>query len=190
MSRSAATEPCATCSVVLSSRCGLELQALEAAKSQNQTPGKVSERTEPGWEVVMEKKDFKVWRRPIPDSHLYEYRGQSTQSHLGAECVCGTMFNGVYRGLTQVQLPRFAVLGSYDDVTPRQFFNVQVVVITMTLKDINVSLRSQFNLGFDLCCSLLTAFSLTYKTYANAILLYFFYLNMYIINFFFITYIV
>lgn len=73
-------------------RCGLELQALEAAKSQNLAPGKVAERTEPGWEVVMEKKDFKVWRRPIPDSHLYEYR----------------------------------VLGSYDDVTPRQFFNVQL----------------------------------------------------------------
>lgn len=73
-----AAEPCATCSVVLSLRCGLELQALEAAKSQNQAPGKVAERTEPGWEVVMEKKDFKVWRRPIPDSHLYEYRGRPT----------------------------------------------------------------------------------------------------------------
>lgn len=71
-----AAQPCATCSVVLSSRCGLELQALEAAKGQKQAPGKVTERTEPGWEVVMEKKDFKVWRRPIPDSHLYEYRGR------------------------------------------------------------------------------------------------------------------
>lgn len=86
-----AAEPCATCSVLLSLRCGLELQALEAAKSQNQAPGKVAERTEPVWEVVMEKKDFKVWRRPIPDSHLYEYRGGPVQSHLGAACVWGTL---------------------------------------------------------------------------------------------------
>ena len=31
---------------------------------------------EAGWESVVEKKEFKVWKRPIPDSHLYEYRGQ------------------------------------------------------------------------------------------------------------------
>lgn len=125
-----AAEPCATCSVVPSLRCGLELQALEAAKSQNQAPGKVAERTEPGWEVVMEKRDFKVWRRPIPDSHLYEYRGRPTQPHLGAECVWGTLFMVVYWKLTWFPMPCFAVLGSYDDVTPRQFFNVQVILIT------------------------------------------------------------
>ncbi|XP_077399163.1 stAR-related lipid transfer protein 7, mitochondrial [Vanacampus margaritifer] len=73
-------------------RCGLELQALEAVKSLNTHAGALSGRAEPGWEVVMEKKDFRVWKRPIPDSHLYEYR----------------------------------VLGSYTDVTPRQFFNVQL----------------------------------------------------------------
>ncbi|XP_054612479.1 stAR-related lipid transfer protein 7, mitochondrial [Dunckerocampus dactyliophorus] len=71
-------------------RCGLELQALEVVKRQNNKA--VSGHMEPGWEVVMEKKDFRVWKRPIPDSHLYEYR----------------------------------VLGSYSDVTPRQFFNVQL----------------------------------------------------------------
>nr|XP_057916509.1 stAR-related lipid transfer protein 7, mitochondrial [Doryrhamphus excisus]XP_057916517.1 stAR-related lipid transfer protein 7, mitochondrial [Doryrhamphus excisus]XP_057916526.1 stAR-related lipid transfer protein 7, mitochondrial [Doryrhamphus excisus]XP_057916535.1 stAR-related lipid transfer protein 7, mitochondrial [Doryrhamphus excisus] len=71
-------------------RCGLELQALEVVKRQN---NKVATgHMEPGWEVVMEKKDFRVWKRPIPDSHLYEYR----------------------------------VLGSYSDITPRQFFNVQL----------------------------------------------------------------
>ncbi|XP_036973578.1 stAR-related lipid transfer protein 7, mitochondrial [Acanthopagrus latus] len=73
-------------------RCGLELQALESVKGLNQDSGKVAGQLEAGWEVVMEKKDFKVWKRPIPNSHLYEYR----------------------------------VLGSYNDVTPRQFFNVQL----------------------------------------------------------------
>ncbi|XP_078480580.1 LOW QUALITY PROTEIN: stAR-related lipid transfer protein 7, mitochondrial-like [Lampetra planeri] len=71
-------------------RCGLELQALEAVKKSS--AGTVSRQLESGWEVVMEKKDFRVWKRPIPNSHLYEYR----------------------------------VLGSYNDVTPRQFFNVQL----------------------------------------------------------------
>ncbi|TNM91900.1 stAR-related lipid transfer protein 7, mitochondrial [Takifugu flavidus] len=73
-------------------RCGLELKALGAVKNLDASSGKITGQLEPGWEVVMEKRDFKVWRRPIPDSHLYEYR----------------------------------VLGSYDDVTPRQFFNVQL----------------------------------------------------------------
>ncbi|KAM9311125.1 stAR-related lipid transfer protein 7, mitochondrial [Gastrophryne carolinensis] len=45
-----------------------------------------------GWELVMDKKDFKLWRRPIEGTHLYQYR----------------------------------VCGSYNDVTPRQFFNVQL----------------------------------------------------------------
>lgn len=57
-------------------RCGLELQALEAVKCLNTASGTVVGQLEPGWESVMEKKDFKVWKRPIPDSHLYEYRGQ------------------------------------------------------------------------------------------------------------------
>ncbi|XP_068190455.1 stAR-related lipid transfer protein 7, mitochondrial [Antennarius striatus] len=73
-------------------RCGVELEALEAAKCLTTSPGSVAGRLESEWEVVMEKKDFKVWKRPLPNSHLYEYR----------------------------------VLGSYDDVTPRQFFNVQL----------------------------------------------------------------
>ncbi|KAF7660638.1 hypothetical protein LDENG_00278250 [Lucifuga dentata] len=73
-------------------RCGLELQALEAVKCLDTSSSKLAGQLEPGWEVVMEKKDFRVWKRPIPNSHLYEYR----------------------------------VLGSYSDVTPRQFFNVQL----------------------------------------------------------------
>ncbi|KAM4635552.1 stAR-related lipid transfer protein 7, mitochondrial [Polymixia lowei] len=73
-------------------RCGLELKALEAVKRLNTSSGTVKEQVESGWEMVMEKRDFKVWKRPIPNSHLYEYR----------------------------------VLGSYSDVTPRQFFNVQL----------------------------------------------------------------
>ncbi|XP_031711278.1 stAR-related lipid transfer protein 7, mitochondrial [Anarrhichthys ocellatus] len=73
-------------------RCGLELQAMESIKCLNTTSGTKAGLLEPGWEVVVEKKGFKVWKRPIPDCHLYEYR----------------------------------VLGSYNDVTPRQFFNVQL----------------------------------------------------------------
>uniref|UniRef100_A0A8C5GYF8 StAR-related lipid transfer protein 7, mitochondrial n=1 Tax=Gouania willdenowi TaxID=441366 RepID=A0A8C5GYF8_GOUWI len=73
-------------------RCGIELQALEAAKRLSSSPGLTLGKDETGWEIVVEKKDFKVWKRPIPNSHLYEYR----------------------------------VLGSYGDVTPRQFFNVQL----------------------------------------------------------------
>ncbi|KFO27350.1 StAR-related lipid transfer protein 7, mitochondrial [Fukomys damarensis] len=44
------------------------------------------------WEMVMDKKHFKLWRRPIVGTHLYQYR----------------------------------VFGTYTDVTPRQFFNVQL----------------------------------------------------------------
>lgn len=73
-------------------RCGFELQELEAAKRLSSSSGTTLEQLEAGWEVVVEKKDLRVWKRPIKDSHLYEYR----------------------------------VLGSYNDVTPRQFFNVQL----------------------------------------------------------------
>ncbi|XP_076020210.1 stAR-related lipid transfer protein 7, mitochondrial [Genypterus blacodes] len=73
------------------SRSCLELQSLEAVKHQGTTSGQLAGPLD-NWEVVMEKKDFRVWKRPIPDSHLYEFR----------------------------------VLGSYNDVTPRQFFNVQL----------------------------------------------------------------
>ncbi|XP_004609292.2 stAR-related lipid transfer protein 7, mitochondrial [Sorex araneus] len=58
-----------------------------------QTEGKEdSGAKEQPWEMVMEKKHFKLWRRPIAGSHLYQYR----------------------------------VFGTYTDVTPRQFFNVQL----------------------------------------------------------------
>ncbi|KAM4747592.1 stAR-related lipid transfer protein 7, mitochondrial [Rhinophrynus dorsalis] len=58
-------------------------------KFQGQTP--VYDEDE-GWELVMDKRDFRLWRRPINGTHLYQYR----------------------------------VFGSYTDVTPRQFFNVQL----------------------------------------------------------------
>lgn len=72
-------------------RCALELQALESVKGQSGNP-KSAVIVDPDWEVVMDKKNFRVWRRPIQGSHLFEYR----------------------------------VFGSYTDVTPRQFFNVQL----------------------------------------------------------------
>ena len=57
-------------------------------KGLNTTPGTLVGEQEPGWEPVMEKKDFKVWRRPIPNSHLYEYRGEpSPRLTCGATCV-------------------------------------------------------------------------------------------------------
>uniref|UniRef100_A0A3Q3K588 StAR-related lipid transfer protein 7, mitochondrial n=1 Tax=Monopterus albus TaxID=43700 RepID=A0A3Q3K588_MONAL len=96
-----------------------ELQALEAVKLLSTSSGTVTGKQDPGWEVVMEKKDFKVWRRSIPNSHLYEYR----------------------------------VLGSYSDVTPRQFFNVQLdteyrrkwdsLVIKLEVVDRDVSTGSE-----------------------------------------------
>ncbi|XP_056146793.1 stAR-related lipid transfer protein 7, mitochondrial [Lampris incognitus] len=73
-------------------RCGLEMKALETVKKISTTSGTATGQMESGWEIVIEKKDFKVWKRPVQGSHLYEYR----------------------------------VLGSYNDVTPRQFFNVQL----------------------------------------------------------------
>lgn len=53
---------------------------MEAVKCLNTASGTVAGQLEPGWEVVMEKKDFKVWKRPIPNSHLYEYRGQPSHN--------------------------------------------------------------------------------------------------------------
>lgn len=121
----------------LSWRCGLELQALEAVKCLNTASGTVVGQLEPGWEVVMEKKDFKVWKRPIPNSHLYEYRGRPSHSLTCVnKCLSGSwsfseliqcfvVSNFEYMSIHwYFVLP--AVLGSYNDVTPRQFFNVQV----------------------------------------------------------------
>ncbi|XP_066506738.1 stAR-related lipid transfer protein 7, mitochondrial [Hoplias malabaricus] len=73
-------------------RCAWELQALEAVKKQTSVSKRNPVETENGWEAVIEKKTFKVWRRPVEGSHLFEYR----------------------------------VFGSYTDITPRQFFNVQL----------------------------------------------------------------
>lgn len=35
-----------------------------------------SEGKEQPWEMVMDKKHFKLWRRPITGTHLYQYRGE------------------------------------------------------------------------------------------------------------------
>lgn len=56
-------------------RCVWELQALDVVKQQA-TVGKASAQAEVGWEIVMEEKTFKVWRRPVEGSHLFEYRGE------------------------------------------------------------------------------------------------------------------
>ncbi|XP_054853273.1 stAR-related lipid transfer protein 7, mitochondrial [Eublepharis macularius] len=70
----------------------------QSNERENQTHGAkphkdiTSDPEEQSWEMVMDKKHFKLWRRPIEGSHLYQYR----------------------------------VFGTYMDVTPRQFFNVQL----------------------------------------------------------------
>ncbi|XP_063167270.1 stAR-related lipid transfer protein 7, mitochondrial [Candoia aspera] len=51
-----------------------------------------SDPEEQSWEMVVDKKHFKLWRRPVGETHVYQYR----------------------------------VFGTYTDVTPRQFFNVQL----------------------------------------------------------------
>ncbi|NXY00302.1 STAR7 protein, partial [Centropus bengalensis] len=33
------------------------------------------------WEMIMDKKHFKLWRRPIEGTHLYQYRGNGSFSH-------------------------------------------------------------------------------------------------------------
>ncbi|XP_064493964.1 stAR-related lipid transfer protein 7, mitochondrial isoform X3 [Pseudopipra pipra] len=72
-----------------------EMKHMENLSSLAQGSGPMefqpSEREQP-WELIMDKKHFRLWRRPIQGSHLYQYR----------------------------------VFGSYTDVTPRQFFNVQL----------------------------------------------------------------
>lgn len=34
------------------------------------------------WEMVMDKKHFKLWRRPITGTHLYQYRGEPSLAAL------------------------------------------------------------------------------------------------------------
>lgn len=113
-------------------RCGLELQELEAANHRSAASSSVTGMQQQEWEIVIEQKDFKVWKRPMPNSHLYEYRGklihnlnclESVKKHL---LMCfGPLL--VVQSLIYVSI---AVLGSYTDVTPRQFFNVQVKKVT------------------------------------------------------------
>ncbi|XP_069070521.1 stAR-related lipid transfer protein 7, mitochondrial [Pleurodeles waltl] len=73
---------CLSGSVCGSSSGGSDLHNLEPETSSDVEP----------WEVMICKKDFKLWRRPIGGTSLYQYR----------------------------------VFGTYRDVTPRQFFNVQL----------------------------------------------------------------
>ncbi|XP_042541504.1 stAR-related lipid transfer protein 7, mitochondrial-like [Dipodomys spectabilis] len=61
------------------------------SKSQTEGNEDLKDKEEP-WEMAMDKKHFKLWRRPIIGTHLYQYR----------------------------------VFGTYTDVTPWQFFNVQL----------------------------------------------------------------
>uniref|UniRef100_A0A8C6VEP6 StAR-related lipid transfer protein 7, mitochondrial n=1 Tax=Naja naja TaxID=35670 RepID=A0A8C6VEP6_NAJNA len=65
-----------------------QMEELEQSTCQ----GVSSDPEEQSWEMVVNKKHFKLWRRPVGGGHMYQYR----------------------------------VFGTYTDVTPRQFFNVQL----------------------------------------------------------------
>ncbi|XP_044519395.1 stAR-related lipid transfer protein 7, mitochondrial [Gracilinanus agilis] len=69
---------------------GVECHPPELKPQTEETSDKVTK--DQPWEMVMDKKHFKLWRRLISGTHLYQYR----------------------------------VFGTYTDVTPRQFFNVQL----------------------------------------------------------------
>ncbi|XP_065712642.1 stAR-related lipid transfer protein 7, mitochondrial [Patagioenas fasciata] len=73
-------------------RSAQEIKYMENMLGPRMEPKREREPGEQPWELIMDKKHFKLWRRPIGGTHLYQYR----------------------------------VFGSYTDVTPRQFFNVQL----------------------------------------------------------------
>lgn len=81
-----------TMPVSLLSRSIDEMKQLEAMSCAFQSPGVGHHPSEPKpqvegneesgakeqpWEMVVDKKHFKLWRRPIAGSHLYQYRGKS-----------------------------------------------------------------------------------------------------------------
>ncbi|XP_072342132.1 stAR-related lipid transfer protein 7, mitochondrial [Scyliorhinus torazame] len=79
-------------------RCLSDFKSVEAPAPEKQRNRELAEwepvhrKEDDAWELVMDRPSFRLWRRPIPGSHLYQYR----------------------------------VFGTYTDVTPRQFFNVQL----------------------------------------------------------------
>lgn len=63
-------------------RSGVERHPSEP-KSQTEGNEDLGGKEQP-WEMVMDKKHFKLWRRPITGTHLYQYRGEPS---LAALCV-------------------------------------------------------------------------------------------------------
>uniref|UniRef100_G3TFH8 StAR-related lipid transfer protein 7, mitochondrial n=1 Tax=Loxodonta africana TaxID=9785 RepID=G3TFH8_LOXAF len=143
---------------------GVERHSTEP-KSQTEESADSGDREQP-WEMVMDKKHFKLWRRPIAGTPLYQYRGEAW---LPFKCVpwlprslcpfkpfcsdcssknvlCFSVCLFLFSQMTRVQcrlcvslLPRHdfwflnlalrsivLFFGTYTDVTPRQFFNVQL----------------------------------------------------------------
>uniref|UniRef100_H0XL57 StAR-related lipid transfer protein 7, mitochondrial n=1 Tax=Otolemur garnettii TaxID=30611 RepID=H0XL57_OTOGA len=68
-----------------------DMKWLEEIKSQTEGNEDLQGKEQP-WEMVTDKKHFKLWQHPITGTQLYQYR----------------------------------VFGTYTDVIPRQFFNVQL----------------------------------------------------------------
>lgn len=42
------------------------------------------------WEMIMDKKHFKLWRRPIEGTHLYQYRGNGAPRTPPGGCFSST----------------------------------------------------------------------------------------------------
>lgn len=60
---------------------------------KSQTEGsKDSGGKEQPWEMVMDKKHFKLWRRPIAGTHLYQYRGESSLAAAKRALCSGLVF--------------------------------------------------------------------------------------------------
>lgn len=86
---------------------------VENRPPEPKTPAEGNEKSkdkEEPWEMVMDKKHFKLWRRPIPGTHLYQYRGEPCLLPLtyvhGAQA-CGTLF---------LVLPKLFLPGSVENL--------------------------------------------------------------------------
>lgn len=51
---------------------------MENVSGPRMEPKREREPGEQPWEMIMDKKHFKLWRRPIGGTHLYQYRGNGT----------------------------------------------------------------------------------------------------------------
>lgn len=65
------------------------------------------------WEMVMDKKHFKLWRRPITGTHLYQYRGEPCL----APWLCGLWLPSC-TGLLFLRLSNLVCSGGFSENLP------------------------------------------------------------------------